>query len=331
MSTTDNSSDSSFFDPEIYLPRSVRFWIMLLLNIPSTICSLILIPYIIINPTQRRALHTHTILAIMIVEVPIQLLDINFYLVFYRTGSIQPATPIMCLIWWFIDIGLLTGGCMLICWLSIERHILIFHGTWVANRRGRILFHYLPLIGLSTYILLFYIIAIFILPCENTYIYTLQACGSPPCYQTYYILAMWEFVVHNGVSIILEGICSTALLIRVQLQKRRLHQSNQWSKQRRMIIQLSLVSSINICVVFPFYVLIVASIFGLSTPDAAVAQLYFSFFANLNAFLFPVISFYQFPDLHQKIKNKILAILPRQMRRTTPVVPFVKRNQIRPT
>jgi hypothetical protein len=46
-------------------------------------------------------------------------------------------------------------------WLAIERHILIFHDRWVSNRRGRFLFHYLPLIILVTYILVFYSIAIF--------------------------------------------------------------------------------------------------------------------------------------------------------------------------
>jgi len=324
MSTVDNSSDSSFDNPEIYLPRPVRFWIMLFFNIPSTISSLILVPYIIINRTQRRALHTHTILAILMIALPIELLDMNFYLVFYRYGSIEPKTPFICLMWWLTDDGFCTGGLMLIAWLAIERHILILHDGLVANRRGRILFHYLPLLGLVTYILLFYFIVIFLLPCENTYLYTLPVCGASPCYQSYTMLAMWEFIVHNGVPIILEAIVSTALLIRVHRQRQRLNRSNQWGKQRRMIIQLFLISTINVSINFPYYLLILVRLYGLPTEGGAIAELYFAFLGDFIIFLFPVISLYQFPDLHKKIKNKILRILPRQIHRRNTVVPATR-------
>lgn len=53
-------------------------------------------------------------------------------------------------------------------WLAIERHILIFHDRWISNRRGRFIFHYLPLIILVSYIVLLYITTVFLLLCENT-------------------------------------------------------------------------------------------------------------------------------------------------------------------
>jgi hypothetical protein len=84
--STDNSSDnitSSVNNAEISLPRSVQFWIMLLSDIPSTICSFCIIIHIIFNRTQRHALYNHTILLILLCNLPVQLLDINFYLVSY--------------------------------------------------------------------------------------------------------------------------------------------------------------------------------------------------------------------------------------------------------
>ncbi len=101
MSTSDdsaNTSDTSFASLEISLPRSIRFWLMLLFNIPSTICSLALIVHIIINRTQQYALYAYTVLLILIFDLPIQLLDINFYLVFFQYGSIQPSKPMACLL-----------------------------------------------------------------------------------------------------------------------------------------------------------------------------------------------------------------------------------------
>ena len=73
---------------------------LLVFNIPSTICSIYLILHIITNRTHRHALHNHTILFILVFGVPIQLLDINFYLAFFHYGSVQPSTPALCLFWW---------------------------------------------------------------------------------------------------------------------------------------------------------------------------------------------------------------------------------------
>jgi hypothetical protein len=213
-------------------------------------------------------------------------MDINFYLVFFHYGSVQPPEPIVCRVWWFVDYGIYVGGTILMAWLAIERHILIFHDRWVSNERGRVLFHYLPLIIIVGYILLFYIIVIFFPICENTYIYTVPICNSSPCYQSYAILNVFELIVNNSIPIILECIVSIGLVIRVQWQKRRLRQSTQWRKQRRMIMQPFLVSSINVSLNLPTSMIDIAQQFGLSSEDGNQAGLYFFFFWLLGCFPF---------------------------------------------
>ncbi|CAF1189218.1 unnamed protein product [Adineta steineri] len=271
------------------------------------------------NRTHRHALHNHTILVILIFGLPIQLIDINFYLILFAYGSIQPSTPFVCLLWWFIDYCFYVGGIVLMAWLAVERHIFIFYDRWVSNRRGRFLFHYLPLIIIVTYILLFYLIVIFFLPCENMYFYTLPLCGTAPCYEFNNILGMWEFVAHTGTPILLEGIASIALVLRVQMQKRRLRQSNQWRKQRRMIIQLLLVTTLNIGINFSGNLILLAHLCGLSPEYGAEAQLYFSFLDYFVIFLFPFISLSQFPDLRKTMKKKLLDVVRRQPQRTATV------------
>ena len=112
--STANSSDSGsdyFYNSEVSLPRSVRFWLLLLFNVPSVICSFGLILHIIINRTQRYALQNHTILLILIFGLPIQLMDINFYLVFFHYGSVLPfdtycmSSMVVC-----NDYGIYNGG-----------------------------------------------------------------------------------------------------------------------------------------------------------------------------------------------------------------------------
>ncbi|CAF1159525.1 unnamed protein product [Adineta steineri] len=270
--------------------------------------------------TQRHALHNHTILVILIFNLPIQLIDITFYLIFLSYDSVQPSQPLVCLLWWFADDGCYAGGLVLMAWLAIERHILIFHDRLLLNRRGRFLFHYLPLIIIVTYLLLFYLIVVFLLPCENNYLYTALVCGQSPCYESYGILGMWEFILHAATPILLEGIASIALLLRVQIQKRRLRQSNQWRKQRRMIIQLLLVTTINIGINFSNSALFFAHLFDVPPEYVAEVQLYFSFLDYFVIFLFPIISLGQFPDLRKTMKEKLLGVVRRRLHHTATVI-----------
>jgi hypothetical protein len=248
-------------------------------------------------------------------------MDINFYLVFFTYGSVQPSYPVICLLWWLADYSFYIGGIILMFWLSVERHILIFHDRLVANRRGRFLFHYLPLIILVTYILLFYIIVIFFLPCDNIYVYSVPVCGASPCYQSYGILGIWEFIAYTSAPIILEGIVSAGLVVRVQWQKRRLRQSANWRKQRRMMIQLFLISSMNVTLNMPIYLIPLAHLCGLPPEYGVQAELYFFFLGYFVIFLFPFASLCQFPDLRKTIKRKIFGRVSRQPDQTATVRP----------
>jgi hypothetical protein len=324
--STDNSSDdsgSSLATQEISLPRSIRFWTTLLFNTPSTICSLCLIAHIVIDRTQRHALQNHTILLILLFGLPVQLLDINFYLVFYHYGSVEPPNPITCLLWYLADYGFFTGATFLLAWLAIERHILIFHDRWLLNRRGRFLFHYLPLIIILAYIVPYYTIVILFPPCENTFDYSAVECGGSPCFHGLGFFEVWELVVNTSAPVIIESIFSTALILRVQWQKRRLRQSNQWRKQRRMIIQLMLVSGVNISTNLPIYLLILVQLCGLSSESMNEAELYFNYLCYFIYFVFPFASLCQFPELRKKIKNQIVGLVKKQPRHSTAVRPII--------
>jgi hypothetical protein len=323
--STDNSSDNSsdiFDTAAILIPHPIGFWIMLLFNTPSTICSLCLIVYIVINRTQRQALQNHTILLILLFGFPVQLLDINFILVFYHYGSVEPPKPITCLLWYLVDDGFFTGGAILLAWLAIERHILIFHDRWLLNRRGRFLLHYLPFIIILAYVVPYYTIVILFPPCENTYDYSAAACGASPCFHSLGFLGVWELVVNTSAPVIIESIFSIALILRVQWQKRRLRQSNQWRKQRRMILQLCLVSGVNISTNLPLYVLGLVQFSGISSESINDAEVYFNYLCYFIYFVFPFASLSQFPELRKKIKNQLVGLVKKPFRHTTVVRPI---------
>jgi hypothetical protein len=135
---------------------------------------------------------------------------------------------------------------------------------------------------------------------------------------------MWEFIVNTSVPIILEGIVSVALVVRVQWQKRRLRQSSQWRKHRRMIIQLFLISGLNFSLNLPISLIPIAHLCGLPPEYGVQAELYFYFLAYFVIFLFPFVSLCQFPDLRKKMKRNIFGVLPRQPNYTASVAPTVR-------
>ncbi|UJR07152.1 hypothetical protein I4U23_011440 [Adineta vaga] len=87
-----------------------------------------------------------------------------------------------------------------------------------------------------------------------------------------------------------EGITIAGLVIRVYRQKRRLRQSNRWSKQRRMIIQLTLVSGLNIILNTPIFFIPLLRQFGLPPDFGIQPELYFFYFGYFVVFLFPFAS-----------------------------------------
>jgi hypothetical protein len=209
-------------------------------------------------------------------------------------------------------------------WLAIERHILIFNDGWVATRRGRFLAHYLPLIIILMYFILFYSIAFFFIPCENTYDYSVPVCGASPCYQEYGILGMWEFIVNTIGPTLLENIFSIGLVVRVLLQRRRLRQSSQWRKHRRMMIQLFLVSGLNATLILPPNLIPLAHLCGLPAQYGVQAELYFFFLGYWVTFLFPFASLCQYPELRKTMKKTILCVILKRPRQTAAVGPAVR-------
>jgi hypothetical protein len=251
-------------------------------------------------------------------------MDVTFYLVFVEYGSVQPPRPFICVLWWLGDYGCYIGGVMLLTWLAIERHILIFNDGWVSTRRGRFLAHYLPLIVILTYFILFYGIAFFFIPCQTTYDYSVPGCGSSPCYQEYGILGMWEFIVNTTGPILLENILSVGLVVRVLLHRRRLRQSSQWRKHRRMMIQLFLVSGLNATLNLPGYLIPIAHYWGLPAQYGVEAELYFFFLGYWAIFLFPFASLCQYPELRKQIKKTIFCVILKRPRQTAAVGPVMR-------
>jgi hypothetical protein len=321
MASNDSTDGDSFESSEISLPRTVRFWLLLLSDIPSIICTFLLLYHLIYDRALRTALSNHVIILLLILGSTTELIEIPFYLAFIaNSGIVKPSIPSTCLTWWFVSFGMYNGGTILMAWASIERHILVFKYRWISTKRGRFLVHYFPITILLLYIFIYYIYVLFFFPCENTYDYTLPICNAYPCYQADSFFGMWDFIVNNILPSLLVAFMSFALLIRVIQQKRRLNQHLQWRKQRKMTIQLVSLSVLNIVFNIPLNIVSLAHLCGLPQDYGVEAELYFYFSCYFLIFLFPFVCLFSYPELVTKFK---LNNLCRKIRPNITVPPTV--------
>ncbi|CAF1352789.1 unnamed protein product [Adineta ricciae] len=191
------------------------------------LCQLLSLPaygfvgfHLLSSQNLQQMLNNHAILILLLINFIVLTIDLSFVLNFLRTGVTSPSTNATCIIWIFIDICMYNGSNLLMCWVSIERHLLTFHANWLNTRKCRFFLHYLPLGCIIGYIFIYYIYVVFFYPCENSFNFTYAFCGYP-CYvlQPAPSLFNIETLVHQVASCFVIGGFSIALLIRTLVRK----------------------------------------------------------------------------------------------------------------
>ena len=299
----------AFENSEISWPRPLRFWLLLIFDIPSIVCSLFVLYHLLFNQTSRGALHNHTIIILLTIALIFQLTDIPCYLDFILRGIVRPQNPMRCLVWWLINLGFYNTAALILAWSSIERHILVFHDRWISTKRKRFFVHYLPLYILISYSSIYYTFVIFFPPCQHTFIYTLPVCAASPCHLLHPILGLWEMGVHGCLSTITVAFFSIALLVRVILYKRRHNRAFRWRKYRKMIIQLLSISAMYLLLNFPIMLMSVAHLCGLPSNIGVEAQQITFFLTYWVMFLLPFVALTSLPGLRKKMY--IIGLLKR--------------------
>lgn len=289
----------------IAIPLSVRFWVMLPFEILSIIFSLFILFHLFAHRVTRRALHNHVFAIILVINFIIQVTSIPWSLNYYRLGSVWPATTGFCLTWIFINEGLYITTTLLVAWASIERHILIFHDTWLATTKKIILLHVLPLVILLCYCLIFNVIIIIFPPCENTFNYSEDICGSPLCFYDDKAMNFWDVLIHDFIPTIIIISFSIGLIVRVVYKKHNIGLPVHWRKHRRMTIQLISLSLMYLIIYVPKMLLEFAHNCGLPEEYGGDLLPYLEFFENFGHFFLPVICTGSLPELQKKIKRMI--------------------------
>ena len=319
-----NTSIAVYENSEIFWSRSLRFWLLLIFDIPSLLCSFFVLYHLLSNRASRCALHNHTVIVLLLIALIFQMTDIPWYLDFIRHGFVRPSAPTRCLIWWLVDLGFYNTNALVLAWASIERHILVFHNQWVSTRRKRFFCHYAPLVCLLLYSMFYYALVIFVPPCKHTFIYTLPVCAASPCHLLHPILGLWEMGVHGCLSTMIIALFSIALPIRVIKIKYRGTQCFRWRKYRKMILQLLSISVLYLLLNFPVMIISVARLCGLPADAGVQVQLVAFFLTYGVMFLLPFVCLASLP----RSKKQIGHICCKQKQRQATVVPTQKQVRL---
>jgi hypothetical protein len=306
----DTSSDTT---SEILLSSTVRFWILLIFEIPSLIICLFQLYYLCFDQALRKSLNNHVLINVFLSES----IDIPNYLTFLRLNHVWPQSPINCYLWWYVTYGNYNMIGIFIAWASIERHFFIFHHQWLSTKKNRILIHYLPLITLILYTFIFYIVCIFSVPCQANFDYNSNWCGSP-CYVQFDALGRFDMLFNAIMPCVVICIANILLFIGVIKQKQRLRQEVQWHKYKRMIIQMASCSLLFLIFQVPSMSLLLAQKFSLPTGASDQFELFIYFSSYFTILWMPFICLGSSKEIWAKLKT---IMIPPQLNRIIPRIP----------
>jgi hypothetical protein len=285
-----------------FLSKAMIFYTYLIVLIPSIICSLFSLYYFLVNPHLRHALNNHVIILVLSIGLIYEVTIYPWMLYYYYYEGIWKRAKSFCLIWAFIDWVFYVLQTILFAWATIERHILIFHDQWISTEKKRFFIHYLPLVILTLYCLIFYIIVDFFPLCQNSFNNSYMRCAYC-CINDYTEFYILETIVHQILPNMIIVIFSIALFVRVIRIKYRLQQTIQWRKHRKMTIQLLSISFLYLIFSFPYTILNFMHLFGFSYALNRNLTDFLDFYSYFLMMLLPFVCTLTLPELSKKMKN----------------------------
>ncbi|CAF3316324.1 unnamed protein product [Rotaria sp. Silwood2] len=218
---------------------------MLVFEVPAIFFSILIFVHIALNHEARSKLKNHGWLVLITTNFFQLVIDLPMPMSYYRMDAVWPASNTYCVWWTWCEFSLNAIGLFLMTWISIERHVLVFHPhTIFQNPWKKWIFHFVPIIICLLYTPIFYFVLVVISPsCTTVWDFNSISCG-PPCYFTANFLGQFDFIFNVAIPIIIIMLANVALVIRVIYQKMSRHQIIHWQRHRKMVLQLWIVSSL---------------------------------------------------------------------------------------
>lgn len=228
-------------------PSKDLFIMVIILQIPSFLCTL----YIFLRYTYRtsplRRFQNHVLMYLLLVATWTTTIELSSTQKYLWSGSAMIYTSWFCYLWNISFFSTVALNRVLMAFMCIERHFLVFHPQFYRTRRSRLFFHYTPVILLISIILIYVFVTNLFISCTQlNFNYSFFMCGYTCAILidnlgTAYI---WATVF---IPTVVTAIGCILLPARFIIQKRQLQQVD-WQRARKLIVQTSVIASVySIC------------------------------------------------------------------------------------
>ncbi|UJR21526.1 hypothetical protein I4U23_024611 [Adineta vaga] len=264
---------------------------LVIIQVVSLACTLYILIEFGKKRSQLRSLQNHLIIGLLLVStwlISFDLVSTQFY---YWSGYVPVQTAWACRVYNFSFFSIAGLNRMLMAFLSVERHFLVFRVQGYRTTRTRLLFHYLPLLMIILWEFSYSIVTDLILTCPQMHFrYSYFLCNYT-CSILIPQLLLFYIYVQVFCPTIITIIACILLPIRFAMQKRTL-QRFQWYQARKMIIQTILICGVYTICWFPYVILLqLVSNNLISLNDLNVSR-FLIFAPYITSLLVPFICFY---------------------------------------
>ena len=281
----------------------IEFCLALIFEIQALVISILIFVFFIRNPTARVKRHHHSLLFLLGLNFIQLVFDLPTALRFYDQGFVLLQVNGFCAWWVWFSFSLDTAALFICVWISIERHLIIFHHQFtLQNQWVKWLLHFPPLIICCIWSSMAYMGLVVISPyCTNVWNFETLLCG-PPCYTYVGFLGIYDFVFNVCVPLVLVILINFILIVRVIKGRLSRQPAIDWRRHRKMILQFWAVSTLHIALWAP---LVLASLVQITTDPTFMADQYttLEYILYYMPLLLPLTCLTGMPELTQKIKK----------------------------
>jgi hypothetical protein len=268
------------------------------------------IPSILINLFAIYRLHPNTKLSVFVfrsilhVSLFTTCTCVPFFLIELYFNSYVPLSLNLCKSWLIVDYSSIVCLGLLVCWASIQRHILIFGPIHIKKLQSTFKFKLIPSLFALGFPLTWY--SILILKCEYNKSEN-ERVQCRPCFENEKIIFLIDTLISLLCPLFITIIATFLLLIRIIRLRLSLFRSNlkKWRRCKRLTRQMILFSFIYLIGLLPYVLTNLNSLYNFwplfnSTSYIQIANALTYVPCCFSSFL----SIYAFPEIWKTRENR---------------------------
>jgi hypothetical protein len=230
-----------------FILNKILFIIIICVSIPSVFINL----FAIYRLHANTKLSVYAFRCILHVSLFTTCTCIPLFLIELYFNSYFPLSSVICKLWLIVDYSSIVCLGLLVCWASIQRHILIFGPMNIKKLQSTVRFKLIPSIFALGFPLTWYSILALRCTYDRAIIKNFQC---RPCFEKKKIIFLIDTLLSLLLPLFITMIATFLLLIRIIRLRHRLFRSNskKWRRCKRLTRQMLLFSFIYLIGLLPY-------------------------------------------------------------------------------